>query len=174
MAKSGSAAKGAAYAAENVAGQDILPQAGKLYDVSAPVFQQYINELLGLTSTDPSMRMEANVATIGDLTSLAEGQKKQVMNQPRGGAQTYELGLIDQNTATQIGKALSATFNQALGALGQVGEFGIGEALSAETAAGSLFTGASGAMANLSMAEAQKQQGIESMIAGLAAVAAGG
>ena len=142
------ATKGAASAAENVAGQDVLPQAGALINFSAPLLQQYAGYLQSLMSPDASTRMEAIAPTIADQTALAVGEKAQLANLPRGGESAYLNSLIDQNTATAIGNALSQQVTQAAHDLGQLGEYGTSTALTSELGAGALFNSAGSVLNN--------------------------
>ena len=132
------AGSGAIGAAANVASSDILPAAGALQKSGMSLLDQYQAQLEGLLSTDPKMRMEANAATIADQTALAQGARQQVKNMPRGGAAAYESGLIDQNLATNIGNALSASWNQARTELGQLAQYKTTTGLNTEIQAAGL------------------------------------
>lgn len=144
MAKPTAAEGGALSAAVTVAGSDVLPAAGKLQSGGMSILDQYQAELEGLLSTDPAMRMEANAANISDINALAQGERQQVANMPRGGAQAYENGLIDQNVETQIGNALSNSFNQALTAEGQLGQYETTTGLQGDIQAAGLDISAAG------------------------------
>jgi hypothetical protein len=167
------AVQSAANTAENVVSQSVLPQSQALLDTTSPVFQNYLNELEGLTSADPSMRMEANEPLIAQQTDLAQGERAQAANQPRSGATAYEDSLIDQQTATSIGDALSKTFTTALTAEGQAGEWGIGTALTSELSGADVYLSAGGVLQGAANSAAQGAQSTEQMIASLAMLAAG-
>ena len=173
MAKPSAAASGALGAGVNIIGSDVLPQAGALYGEGTSQYgtgtaelSQYATDIQNFLSTNPTYRMEADAAAIGDATALAQGQKASILNQGRGGAQQYELGLVDQNTATQIGNALSTSFNQAFKELGQLGEFQTATgltaqegAISGEIAGANTDVGAGGEYVNLAkLLDAQHAQ----------------
>ena len=138
MAKPVNASAGALGAATKIASSDILPAGGQLQQSGMSLLDQYQSQLEGLLSTDPKMRMEANAATIADQTALAQGARQQVKNMPRGGAAAYESGLIDQNLATNIGNALSASWNQARTELGQLAQYKTTTGLNTEIQAAGL------------------------------------
>jgi hypothetical protein len=167
-----SQAKGAAYAAENTAISYLLPQATALGTKSTSLLDQYIAELEGFTSTSPTKRMEAAAPEIADATALAQGQKKQLANLPRGGESAYLSSMIDQNTVTAIGNALSKEFSSAISAEGQLSEWGISTELGAEAQAGELFLGAGGVFNQTGQNIAMGKAATEQMIAGLAGAAA--
>jgi len=176
------AASGAIGAAVNVAGSDILPQAGtlntegtNLFGLSQSELNQYLGQIEGALSTDPSTRMESIAPEVADITATAQGAKASIINQPRSGAQAYELSQVDQSVNTQIGNALSAAFTNAQKELGQLGEFeqttGLGEqraAINAEAAAAGIDTSAGNAYDDLSTAVSQGDQGTISSIEGAA------
>ena len=167
------AVKGAASAAENVVGSDVLPQAGALLDTTSPVFSQYLAELESLTSSDPTTRMEAIAPTIAQQTALEQGQEQQIANMPRGGQSAYLDSLVQQGDVTAIGNALSQEFNSALSAEGQAGEFGISTALNSELGSASTFLGAGNVYQGAAAQSAQGTEATEQMIAQLAEAAAG-
>ena len=148
------AGSGAIGAAANVASSDILPAAGALQKSGMSLLDQYQAQLEGLLSTDPKMRMEANAATIADQTALAQGARQQVKNMPRGGAAAYESGLIDQNLATNIGNALSASWNQAQQELGQLAQYETTTGIQGDIQAAGLLLGAGNAYDGISSAVA--------------------
>lgn len=148
------AASGAIGAAVDIGSRDVLPASGKLQQTGMGILDQYQAELEGLLSSNPSMRMEANAKTIADTQALAEGQRKQVANLPRGGESAYLSGQIDQNVATQIGNALSATFNQALAAEGALGQYETSTGLQGDIQTAGLDIQAGSAYDHLSQAVA--------------------
>ena len=150
MAKPTAAAAGALGAAVNVAGSDILPEANSLYGTSSSELSQYGNLLEGFLSANPTMRLEANAPLIAQDTALGAGEKQQIMNQPRGGAEAYELAQVDQSTATAIGNALSQSFNTAVQGLGTLGQWGTTTALNAQEGAAGVDVSAGGGYINLS------------------------
>ena len=162
------AGSGAIGAAANVASSDILPAAGALQKSGMSLLDQYQAQLEGLLSTDPKMRMEANAATIADQTALAQGARQQVKNMPRGGAAAYESGLIDQNLATNIGNALSASWNQARTELGQLAQYKTTTGLQGDIQAAGLDLQAAGGYDELSKLVAAGDAATLSAITGAA------
>jgi hypothetical protein len=118
------------------------------------------------------MRMEANASTIADINATAQGEKAQIANLPRGGESAFLSAQVDQNTATQIGNALSKTYNQALAALGQAGEWGTGLTYETQLGAGNLQVSTANAYTNVGQLEMQKQQAEVEEIAQIAMMAA--
>ena len=168
MAKPTSASAGALGAAVNVASSDVLPAAGALQKSGMSLLDQYQAQLEGLLSTDPKMRMEANAATIADQTALAQGARQQVKNMPRGGAAAYDSGLIDQNLATNIGNALSASWNQARTELGQLAQYKTTTGLQGDIQAAGLDLQAAGGYDELSKLVAAGDAATLSAITGAA------
>ena len=162
------AGSGAIGAAANVASSDILPAAGALQKSGMSLLDQYQAQLEGLLSTDPKMRMEANAATIADQTALAQGARQQVKNMPRGGAAAYDSGLIDQNLATNIGNALSASWNQARTELGQLAQYKTTTGLQGDIQAAGLDLQAAGGYDELSKLVAAGDAATLSAITGAA------
>ena len=148
------AGSGAIGAAANVASSDILPAAGELQKTGMEQLDQYYKQLMGMLSSDPNMRMEANAPQIAELTSLAQGQRQQIKNQPRGGAQAYEEGLVDQSLVTQIGNALSTSWNQARQELGQLAQYETTTGIQGDIQAAGLLLGAGNAYDVISSAVA--------------------
>jgi len=171
VASAVSSAKGSLGAAQTTAG-DVMQEVGAVYGPSVNAYQGYINELEGLFSTNPTMRMEANASTIADINATAQGEKAQIANLPRGGESAFLSAQVDQNTATQIGNALSKTYNQALAALGQAGEWGTGLTYETQLGAGNLQVSTANAYTNVGQLEMQKQQAEVEEIAQIAMMAA--
>lgn len=165
-------AKGAAGAAVNVAGSDILPQAGNLYTQGTGLFgmsqselNQYLGQIEGALSTDPSVRMESIAPQVADITAATQGAKASIANQPRSGAQASELAQVDQGASTQIGNALSTAFTTAQKELGQLGMFeqeaGLSaeqQAMSSESNAASIDLNAANAYMGVTNQQAQGSQ----------------
>jgi hypothetical protein len=145
-----------------------MQEVGAVYGPSVNAYQGYINELEGLLSTNPAMRMEANASTIADINATAQGERAQIANLPRGGESAFLSAQIDQNTATAIGDALSKTYNQALAALGQAGEFGTSLTYGTQLGAGGLQVSTGNAYEGLGELQNEQQQGIEGLISSLA------
>lgn len=173
LPKPTSASSGALGAAVTVAGNDILPAAGKLQSTGMSLLDQYQNELQDMLSTDPSRRMEANAPLIAQQTSLAEGERAQVKNMPRGGAQAYESGLIDQGLVTNIGNALSKSWSDAQQQLAQLAQFETTTGLQSDIQAAGIDISAAGGYNDLAKLVASGDASTLSSIASAASFLGG-